>query len=89
MNIFQETYSEKKHTLKKGVKAYHLGNVLAVVSDKKIAQDDGVGIVSIAFWDVGAVYYGGKLFFTTTLTNTQYMIDNGINPGMQFIINKE
>jgi len=64
MNIFQETYSEKKHTLKKGVKAYHLGNVLAVVSDKKFAIDNGAGSITGYTAEILAAYRyypGGSL----------------------------
>jgi hypothetical protein len=48
-----------------------------------------VGIGSIFFWEVGAVYYGGKSFYELTQMNTEYLMKHGINPGMQFIINKE
>ena len=33
------TYSEKKYSLKRGVKSDHLGNVQVVVSDKKFPVD--------------------------------------------------
>ena len=48
-----------------------------------------VGFGSIFFWEVGAVYYGGKSFYELTQMNTEYLMKHGINPGMQFIINKE
>ena len=51
--------------------------------------DFGVSILSVAFWEVGAVCYGGKSFYELTRTNTNYLMNNGIDPGMQFIINKE
>jgi hypothetical protein len=51
--------------------------------------DLGVSVASMLFWEVGAAYYGGKSFFELTRANTNYLMNNGINPGMQFIINKE
>ncbi len=49
----------------------------------------GVSIVSMAFWEVGAIYLSGQLFLKASINNTKYLMNNQINPGMQFIINKE
>lgn len=51
--------------------------------------DFGVSVASVAFWEIGAVYYGGKSLYELTRINTNYLMSNGVNPGMQFIINKE
>jgi hypothetical protein len=51
--------------------------------------DFGVSFSSMLFWEVGAAYYGGKSFYGLTRTNTNFLMNNGINPGMQFIYNKE
>ena len=74
-----------------------LGGASALYSGYQFVNDPSVlsgteflvGVGSIFFWEVGAVYYGAKGFYELTNINVQHQISNGINPGSQFIFFKQ
>ncbi len=43
--------------------------------------DVGFGIAGAIYWPIGVAYTAGRAFVHLTDTNTQAMIDNGIQPG--------
>ena len=66
-----------------------LGIVSTVYTGVQFAQDPtfmngmelGVSLASMAFWEVGAVYYAGKLYYQGAINYSKTMFENGLVPG--------
>ena len=69
MNRFSATYSNNFATPFFGEKATHLGNVLNVVTDRKLAVSDLAVVPKVAYYTADVVQYTDYLPFGQAMPN--------------------
>lgn len=77
--------------------SYKLGTISTIITGGQFLENPnlenglnlGVSAASMAFWEIGIIYFIASNSFELTKSNTNFLIENDFNPGNQVIFNRE